>query len=65
LHEIAAFYTEQCTAPVLFHHFDIPYSTSNYALNNYGFVWNAIFFLCMHAWSPNNKTYLLLKIANS
>jgi len=47
-HETAAFFTEQCTSPSLFHRFEVSRGDSNYSLKNYGFLY-AIFFTCTHA----------------
>ena len=58
-HETAVFYSWQCTNPLLFHNFDIPQSTHSQALNNYDFILDTIFFICMHA----HLICTLLKIA--
>jgi len=39
----AAFYTEQCTSPSLFHNHEVSWHGSNRSLNDYGFISNAIF----------------------
>ena len=50
LHKTAAFYSEQCTSPSLFHNFEVLSGTCNwnYPLKNYGFICNATFFTCTH-----------------
>ena len=40
---------EQCTSPSLFQRFEVTRGNSNYSLKNYGFLYDAIFFACMHA----------------
>ena len=64
MHETAAFYTEQCTTPSL-----LIFSTLKSLMvlvtthsENYGCIWDTIFFICMHAQISIN-TILLLKIA--
>ena len=44
LHKTAAFYTEQCTSPSLFHNFEVSQGGSNQSLKSYGFICKAIFF---------------------
>ena len=51
MHETAAFYTEQCTTPSLFHKFEVSQGARSHSLKNYGFQ------------SLSNDTKLLLKIA--
>jgi len=41
----AAFYSDQCTSPSLFHNFEVSWGASNWSLNNYSFICNAIFFI--------------------
>jgi len=36
-HETAAFCTEQCITPLLFHSFEVSRGTRNHSLKNYGF----------------------------
>jgi len=36
-HETAAFYTEQCTTPSLFHNFEVSRGARSHSLANYGF----------------------------
>jgi len=48
LHENAAFYTEQCMTPLLFYNFELSQDAYKHPLDNYGFVLDAIFFVCMH-----------------
>ena len=48
-HKTAAFYTEQCTSPSLYHHSKVSRHGSNQSLNDYGFISNAIFKTRMHA----------------
>ena len=65
LAQTAAFYTEQCTSPSLFQNFEVSRGGLNQWLKNYGFIYNALFFTCMHAHkSLGNEMYLLLKIAD-
>ena len=47
-HKTAAFYTDQCTSPSLFHKFEVSQGTSNLSLKNYDFICDPIFFTCMH-----------------
>jgi len=45
--QTAAFYTEQCTSPSLFHNLKVSEGGSNWSLSNYGFICDAVFFhLC-------------------
>ena len=44
-HKTAAFYTEQCTSPSLF---EVSWGSSNWSLNKYGFISDAIFKMCTH-----------------
>jgi len=63
-HKTVAFYTEQCTSPSLFHNFVLSRGSLNYSLNNYGFIFDTIFFTGRHAHkSLGSEMYLLLKIA--
>jgi len=57
LHKTAAFYTEQCTSPLISHNFGVSQGSSNRSLNNYGFISNSIFksFTHVHK-SLNNET---------
>ena len=41
-----AFYTEQCTNPLLFHNFEVSLGGSNQSLKNYGFICDAICLTC-------------------
>ena len=47
-HKMAAFYTEQCTSPLLFLNFEVSLGTLNQSLKNYGFIFDTIFFTCTH-----------------
>ena len=42
-HKTAAFFTEQCTSPLLFSRFEVTRGDSNRSLKNYGFLCDAIF----------------------
>jgi len=44
-HETAAFCTEQCTTPSLFHNFEISQGTRNHSFTNYGFHFGTPFSL--------------------
>jgi len=63
-HKTIAFYTEQCTSPLLFHNFEVSRGGSNRSLKNYGFISYAILkkLACMHANHLAMKQ-LLFKIA--
>ena len=37
MHETAAFYTEQCTTPSLFHNFEVSQGACSHSLKHYGF----------------------------
>jgi len=43
-HKTAAFFTEQCTSPLLSSRFEVTRGDPNCPLKNYGFLYNAIFF---------------------
>ena len=51
-HKTAAFYTEQCTSPSLFHNYEVSQGALNQSLKSYslyGFICTAIFFnYCTH-----------------
>ena len=49
LHKTAAFYTEQCMTPLLFDNFEVSQGACNRPINNYGFMCDAIYFICAHA----------------
>jgi len=51
MHETAAFYTEQCTAPSLFHSFEVSQGARSHSLKNYGFQFGTPFslFVLTHA----------------
>ena len=56
-HKTAAFYTEQCTSPLLSHNFEFSWGGSNRSLLNYCFICNTIFLTFTHAHkSLSNKT---------
>ena len=60
LHKTAAFYTEQCTSPSLFHNFQVSQGSSNQSLKNYGFISNTIFKNCRHMHkSLSNKAIII------
>jgi len=42
-HKTAAFFTEQCTSPLLFSRFEVTRGVSNRSPKNYGFLYDAIF----------------------
>jgi len=50
-HETAAFYTEQCTTPSLFHNFEVSQGARSHSLKNYGFQFRTPFslFVLTHA----------------
>jgi len=50
MHKTAAFYTKQCTSPLLFQNIEASRGGSNRSLENYGFISNANFNkpVCMH-----------------
>jgi len=50
-HETAAFYTEQCTIPSLFHNFEVSQGARSHSLKNYGFQFGTPFslFVLTHA----------------
>jgi len=49
-HETAAFSTEQCTTPSLFHNFEVSQGACSHSLKHYGFLfWDAICFICTYA----------------
>jgi len=59
LHKTAAFYTEQCTSPLLFHNFEVSRSGIQ-SLKNYGFISDAIFKNCTHTHkSLSNETIII------
>jgi len=43
MHETAAFYTEQCTTPSLFHNFEVQQGARSHSLKNYGFQFGTPF----------------------
>ena len=62
LHKTAAFYTEQCTSPSLFHNFQVSQGSSNQSLKNYGFISNTIFKNCRRCTNHLATKQLLFKI---
>jgi len=62
--QTAAFYTEQCTSPSLFHNLEVSQGSVNQSLKNYGFTSDTIFkiLVCMHTKQLAMKQ-LLFKIA--
>ena len=60
LHKPAAYHTEQCTSPSLFHYFEVTRGGSKWSLKSYGFISDAIFKNCMHAHkSLSNETIII------
>ena len=60
LHKTAAYYTEQCTNPLLFHNFEVSRGGSNQSLKSCGFISDAIFKNCTHVHkSLSNKAVLI------
>ena len=45
----SSIFTEQCTSPLLFSRFEVAQGDLNRSLKNYGFLYDAIFFLHMYA----------------
>ena len=59
-YKTAAFYTEQCTSPSLFHNFEVSQGSLNHSLNNYGFISDVILKICMHVHkSLSNETIII------
>ena len=50
--------------PIAFDKFEVTWGGSNWSLNNYGFIYNAIFFICMHAHKPLSNEMSLLRLLN-
>ena len=66
-HKTAAFYTEQCTSPSLFHNYEVSQGALNQSLKSYslyGFICNAIFFtLCRHVYkSLSNENVIISQV---
>ena len=60
-YQTAAFYTEQCTSPLLSHNFEFSWGGSNRSLLNYCFICNTIFLTFTHAHkSLSNKTIIII-----
>jgi len=60
MHKTAAFYTEQCTTPLLFHNFEVSQGVRSHSLKKLWLpVWDAIFFIYMCTFQPSNNSKLI------